>query len=99
MKIKRIINGSEVEIELTKDELFNAYSEQEHEWDMQSCKDYLNSGIYDGEEWYEELSEEIEKKIIAETAYELRRNMDKYNMDHEYAIDEAFSVVLCGYAY
>ena len=31
MTIKRTIHGNEVEIELTKDELFNAYCEQEHE--------------------------------------------------------------------
>lgn len=99
MTIKRIINGSEVEIELTQDELFNAYCEQQYEWDIKNCEDYLNSGIYDGEEWYEELNEETKNIIIEEAAYQFRRNVDKYDMNYEYAIDEAFSVVLCGYAY
>lgn len=99
MTIKRTIHGTEVEIELTKDELFNAYCEQQDEWDIKNCEDYLNSGIYDGEAWYEDLNEETKTIIIEEAASQFRRNVDKYDMSYESAIDEAFSVVLCGYAY
>ena len=35
MKIQRLIKESEVEIELTSDELFRAYSEQEHKFDIE----------------------------------------------------------------
>ena len=99
MNIKRTINGSEIEIELTKDELFNAYCEQENIFDVNSCRDYLNSGIYNGEQWYEELDKETEDLLVEEAAYQLRRNIDKYEMSYDYAISDAFSVVLVDYAY
>lgn len=97
MTIKRVINGYEVEIELTKDELFNAYCEQEHEWDVDSCRNNLNSGIYIDEKWYEDLDKETEMQIIEEAAYHLRRNIDKYEMSYDYAMDEAFATVLQQY--
>jgi hypothetical protein len=97
MIIKRIIGGREFEIELTKEELFNAYCEQEYAWDVESCRNNLDSGIYFGEEWYEDLDEKTEKQIIEEAAYHLRRNIDKYEMSYDYAMDEAFATVLKQY--
>ena len=47
MKIQRIIRGSEVEIELTSDELFRAYSEQEHEFDIDDILEELETGDED----------------------------------------------------
>ena len=99
MTIKRTINGSEIEIELTKEEIYDAYCVQEYEWDVQSCRNYLNSGVYVDEEWYEELDKETEDLLVAETAYHLRRNINKYEMSYDYAISDAFSVVLVDYAY
>lgn len=89
MKIKRIINSSEVEIELTKDELFNAYCEQEHEWDVETCDDYFTNG-YGEEEWYDTLSSKTKENIVNEAASTMRRYINKYDMTFEYAIGEAF---------
>lgn len=97
MKITRIIDGCSVEIELTKHELFSAYKEQEHEFDMTNCEFLFNSGIYDGEEWMKKITEEERNKIIEEMAAEYRANMDEYEMGHEHALDDAADVVLRRY--
>ena len=47
MKIQRIIRGSEVEIKLTSDELFRAYSEQEHKFDIDDILEELETGDED----------------------------------------------------
>ena len=41
MKINRIINGQRVEIELTQREMWDAYREQEHEFDMEDVRSTL----------------------------------------------------------
>lgn len=41
MKITREINGATVEIELTDNELWSAYAEQEHKFDIQDVRDIL----------------------------------------------------------
>jgi len=94
MTIKRTINGAEVEIELTENELFNAYCEQQYKWDIDSCRDNLHSGIYNGENWYKNLDKETENNIIEDAAYHLRRNIDKYDMNYDYAMDDAFVVAI-----
>lgn len=44
MVIKRIVNGTEMEFELTDQEIFHAYEEQEHRWDLtyvsENCCDH-----------------------------------------------------------
>ncbi len=72
------------EIELTKEELFNAYKEQEGIFDIQNIKDNM--------EYYLDESHETligNKDFIEEAASELRRNLDKYDMDYENAISSA----------
>ena len=97
MVIKRIINGIEVEIELTNTELLNAYLEQENKFDIASCKNHLNSGIYDCEEWYENLNKEKESQLIEDAADYLRRNIDRYEMSYEYALEDAFVIAINDY--
>lgn len=91
MKIVREIDRQMIEIELTEQELYNAYCEQEHQYDMQNCQYYLDSGIYDGEDWFECLSQDDINSLIEEMAYQYRRNVDKYEMHHDYALDDAAS--------
>ena len=88
MIIKRIINSKEMEIELTKEEIYEAYCEQEHKWDIKSCEEYYDCMYYD-EDWYND--ENIRKCIIEEASMRLRRNINKYDMSFEYAIAEAFT--------
>lgn len=88
MIIKRIINGKEIEIELTKEEVYDAYCEQEHKWDIESCEDHYDC-VYYGEDWYHD--ENIRRCIIEEASMRLRRYIDKYEMSFDYAIAEAFA--------
>lgn len=74
------------EIELTREELFNAYLEQENLFDVQNVED--NMECYLDEDEFNILKDN--KVFIEETANELRRNQDKYDMDYENAIREAF---------
>lgn len=98
MTIKRTTTiGRDFEIELTKEELFEAYCEQQYIWDVESCRDNLHSGIYNGEGWYENLDKETENAIIEDAAYHLRRNIDKYDMHYEYAMDDAFGVAIANH--
>jgi len=43
MKIKRNVYGSEMEFELTDDELKHAFEEHEHVHDRNSCRSYISS--------------------------------------------------------
>lgn len=89
LKIKRVIHGEEVEIELTGNELFEAYIMQENIWDRDNCAMYFDT-TYADEEWYENLDAETRDYLIEEAAKQYRRNIDKYEMSHDYAMSEAF---------
>ena len=43
MKIERVINGQKIEIELTKSEMWSAYREQEHLFDMEDIRSAVES--------------------------------------------------------
>lgn len=74
------------EIELTREELFNAYIEQENIFDIQNIEDNMEKYLNESE--YKLLKDN--KEFIEDAASELRRNQDKYDMDYENAIREAF---------
>lgn len=74
------------EIELTREELFNAYMEQENIFDIQNIEDNMENYLEESE--YDLLKDN--KVFIEDAASELRRNQDKYDMDFENAIREAF---------
>lgn len=82
MKIIR----EEKEIELTREELFNAYIEQENIFDIQNIEDNMEKYLNESE--YDLLKNN--KQFVEDAASELRRNQDKYDMDYENAIREAF---------
>lgn len=77
------------EIELTKDEIYQAYLEQESMFDLENID--LNMETHLSKEEYELLKDN--KEFMEEAAYELRRNQDKYDMDYEFALKEAFDTV------
>lgn len=101
MKILRNVLGTIAEIELTNEELYQAYLEQEDAYDIQDVQERLES--YDGRE--DEFSEKYgvtldrvgnDKDLIYSIAVAKRLNIDKYEMDWVYALDEAFNDCLFG---
>ena len=89
MKIKRTINGIEYEFELTRQERFDAYCEQQHIWDV----DYVAAEYEEEAKRTCKTEAEIDA-FIEDIAYEMRRLMDKYDVSVEYALDEAFEEVM-----
>lgn len=81
------------EIELTKDELFKAYMEQENIFDVQNIEDNMENYLDESE--YDLLKDN--KEFIEEAANVLRRNQDKYDMDYENSIREAFEEIKLKY--
>jgi len=86
MKIKRTIQGEEAEIELTQDEIAEAYLHHEHYYDCEYVRSNLNSGCY---EEFEDLTGEELEAAVHEIAYEKRRQQDKYELDEWDAMDVA----------
>lgn len=94
MKITRTINGITYNIELLPEELSDAYFEQRDKFDIE---DIINYGeMFDPADMEEELgctySEFLAMK--EDMAYEMRRNMDKYDMEFCYARDKAINDVI-----
>ena len=75
------------EIELTKDEIFNAYLEQESMYDIENIEQ--NMGNFLTEDEYEVLKDK--EIFISEAASALRLNQDKYDMNYECALRDAIS--------
>ena len=66
MKINRIINGQKIEIELTEHEMWSAYREQEHVFDIEDVRD-----------WLEERGRELTDEQINDAAWWARQWMDE----------------------
>ena len=90
MVIKRTIDGEERIFVLASMELFNAYCEQEHIWDVDYVEFQLEeSGLF--EEIEDFCVDEADRAEIAEEiASEMRRQINKYDLSQEYAFTEAF---------
>lgn len=90
MKITR--NGQD--IELTSDEVFQAYLEQESIFDRQNVENNLKEQLNGlGRPClYPKLKKD--DNFISTTAFELRHNQDNYNMDYPSALEEAFRITL-----
>lgn len=86
MTIKRNIEGKEVEIELTHDELATAYNHYEHHCDCEYVRNSLNSGSY---EEFEALSDEAFEKAVSEIACEKREMQDNDGCYENCALDAA----------
>lgn len=89
MTITRKIQGAEMTFELTQEELYKAYYEQQDSFDRE---DVLNAFWYDSEEYVQEefgVSKHDLEEIVDDIAGEMRRNIDKYDMTMEHARSEA----------
>ena len=94
MKIQRTINGDKFSFELLPDELYEAYFEQQEKFDIEDIVNYGET--MSSTELEEELgctyAEFLSMK--EEMARELRRNIDKYDMDFAYARQYAIETVI-----
>jgi len=94
MKIQRTINGERFSFELLPDELCEAYFEQQEKFDIE---DIINYGEMMS---HAELEEELGctyaefLSMKEEMAQEMRRNIDKYDMEFAYARKEAIDTVI-----
>lgn len=91
MTITRGFNGQTIEIELTSQELYEAYLEKQNEFDRQDIEDVFD-GFDDNEleDMYGMTRAQLAEKI-PELAHEMRRNIDKYDMSWQAARDEAIA--------
>lgn len=89
MVIKRSVGGQMLAFRLTDQELFNAFEEQQHSYDMQDVESSFD--MYGDAEFYDTFG--VKKRWLGDDmediAYEMRRNMDKYDMDRQFALEEA----------
>ena len=74
------------EIELTKDEIFKAYLEQESMYDIENIEENMSNFLSEDE--YEILKDK--ETFISDAASLLRLNQDKYDMSYECALNDAF---------
>ena len=97
LKISREINGKEMEIPLTRDELSEAFFEQQRIWDESYVRNYLSDRSTDKErrlEFKAQHGVDVDflmkyDKIISGIAAEMRRKADKYGMSDYKALEEA----------
>ena len=90
MKIERIIDGKNIVIELTRDELFKAYKEQQRNFAIGNIQDNMEFFIEkDKLEKYKNDNNFIEK-----AASILIENQVEYDMDFEHAIVGAINEAL-----
>ena len=88
MVITRMVDGVLHEFKLSKQELIDAYFEQEYNFDTEDVLGHLNSSEDDV---YDVSIDEL-KNAVDRIVYEYRRNMDDYEMcwydAREHAIQE-----------
>lgn len=91
MKITRCFYDKLVEIELTSQEIYEAYLEKQNEFDRQDVENVFDAYNDDElEDFYGLTREQIAEKI-PEIAHEMRRNIDKYDMSWQAARDAAIA--------
>ncbi len=97
MKIKRTVNGKKLEFELTAQERWEAYYEQQNIFDTEDCADVI-FGMSDEEclDAYEITVEEF-RKLLPYMGLEKRRLMNKYGIDWIYARDDAIREIIGEY--
>ena len=94
MTIKRNILGTEVEIELTAQEIYDVFVSEQHQFDISDIK-MMFEGLDAAEiaESYDMPWTEIEP-LIPEMARRYRKYIDNYSEDWIYQRDEAIADVL-----
>ena len=86
MKIYRMIAGVIREIELTPDEMYKAYTEEQRELDRQVWTDDDAQKVFG-------ITMARYLELVGEMEKEMRRLMTKTGCDWEYARDEAITTV------
>lgn len=97
LNISREVNGKEMEIPLTRDELSEAFFEQQRIWDESYVRNYMSDRSTDKErrlEFKAQHGVDVDflmkyDKIISGIAAEMRRKADKYGMSDYEALEEA----------
>ena len=94
MKIQRTINGVKFSIELLPEELVAAYFEQQRKFDIEDIISY--GEMFEQKELIDYLGCDYKTflSLKEEMAQEMRRNIDKYDMDWSSARDEAVRDVI-----
>ena len=94
MTITREIDGKTREITLTSSEIYGAYVVQQFEFDRGDIEDLI-CGLNDEDvkECYGISVQEF-KDHVDDMAYEMRRQINKYDVSWEYARDEAVKSVI-----
>lgn len=95
MKIKREINGETIEIELTEDELYNAYNEQKLLFDKEDVEQQL-ADCYSDADLMEDygLTRNEAEALTDDMTYRYRHIINKYGAQREYALCTAVGEVL-----
>jgi len=94
MKIKRTINGVDYSFELLPNELIEAYYEQQEKYDIDDVVNFIECFSDEELQEYYGCSYDECMKYKEEIADEMRRNMDKYDMQLEYAREEALHDII-----
>lgn len=95
MKIKREIDKATVEIELTEDELYNAYREQSFLFDKEDAAQQLADGWSDDELMDDYgLTRDEAEALVDDMAYRYRHIINKYGALREYALYTGVKEVL-----
>ena len=81
-------------IQLTSEELYNAYCEKQFEYDREDIVNELDACKQMAEDIYGIPYEKITGEMIDSMAEEKRHQMDKYGLDWSYARDEAIKKIL-----
>jgi len=94
MTIQRKIDGRVYDFDLTSDELYEAFREQEHLFDRADVESYFDDYTDDDLQYDYGIDREELEERFDDMAYEMRRNIDKYEMDWTYARDAAIAEIL-----
>lgn len=94
MTITRVIDGTPHEIELTPSEIYGAYVVQQFEFDKDDIEDLICGLSDDDVRSCYGVNTETFRSLIEDMAYEMRRQINKYDVSWEYARDEAVRSVI-----
>lgn len=94
MKIKREVNGQEYEFELTWREAQETFCEFQHECDREDVEMLIECMSDNDVMDVYGVSRDVFEGLVEDIAIRMRRNIDKYDNDLDYARDEAVRWVI-----
>ena len=81
MKVKRMVDGMEMEFELTEQEMTDAFYEQQHKWDMEYMLNMADMCEHD--DWYKKMKSDPD--FASMVAHRFRKYISDYpDGDTEY---------------